>query len=74
MKTLRLFTLNLVLSLALAATAFAGEMSTGRSGDISTTKTDDMSTMKSGDMHTGVTAADIVVRTVGLYQSLLAVL
>ncbi len=66
--------ISFVLTCVLTTFASAGDMTTMRSGDISTGKSGEMTTIKSGEMHTGVTAADIVVRTVGLYQSLLAVL
>lgn len=74
MGNLRKLSSILALLILLASHSLAGEMSTPRMGDISTGKSGEMTTMKSGDIHTGVTAADVVVRTVGLYQSLLAVL
>jgi hypothetical protein len=72
MITFRRLSFTLILILALTFSTIAGDMSTGRDGDMSTGKCNS-SPCKSGEMSTGVTA-DIVVRTVGLYQSLLAVL
>jgi hypothetical protein len=67
MKLLRKRSIAVVLTLMLASSTLAGEMSTGRTGDISTTI--------AGDMSTGITASDITIQTVlNLYQSLLAVL
>ena len=65
MKTLRLFCTASALTLMLTLSAFAGEMTTGRTGEISTTRAGEMTTM--------VTAADIAIETaVSLVQSVLA--
>lgn len=66
MKTLRQLFAVLMLTLTLTFSAFAGEMSTGRTGEMSTPKT--------GEMTTGITVTDIAVKTaLSLYQSMLVV-
>lgn len=77
MKTLRRYCRVIVLVLALALPAFAGEMTTGIAlppppPESQTANTGDMSTTITGEMSTGVTDADSVTTVVlDLVQSLL---
>jgi hypothetical protein len=76
MRTLRRLCAVLVLTLALALSAFAGDMTTGvtsSSPPSQANATGDISTGITGDMTTGVTATDPVTEIVlNLLQSLLS--
>jgi hypothetical protein len=86
MKTLRRLCAVFVLTLALALSAFAGDMTTGvtappppstsqatSTGDIQTGVTGEISTGVTGDMTTGVTATDPATDIfLSLLQSLLS--
>ena len=76
MKTLQRICAVFVLTLVLALSAFAGEMSTGFTDpppppDTQAATTGDMSTSVTGDMTTGVTAMDAVTEVaLNLLQNL----
>jgi hypothetical protein len=76
MKTLRRFSATLVLTLALALAAFAGDMSTSVVSPpppaSQMTAQGDMSTSLTGDMSTSITTTDPATDIFNLLQSLLS--